>query len=50
VKVAAEGVERFKQDNYDLIIVDSSGRHEQEVVLFEEMRQVSEATVDMNLS
>lgn len=40
-----EGVERFKKENCDLIIVDTSGRHKQEAALFEEMRQVSEATV-----
>ncbi|KAJ8774141.1 hypothetical protein K2173_009572 [Erythroxylum novogranatense] len=44
VKIAVEGVERFKQENCDLIIVDTSGRHKQEAALFEEMRQVSEAT------
>ena len=40
-----EGVETFKKENCDLIIVDTSGRHKQEAALFEEMRQVSEATV-----
>ncbi|XP_020573399.1 signal recognition particle 54 kDa protein 2 [Phalaenopsis equestris] len=44
VKIAAEGVERFKKEGNDLIIVDTSGRHMQEAALFEEMRQVSEAT------
>ncbi|KAJ0986809.1 hypothetical protein J5N97_005165 [Dioscorea zingiberensis] len=44
VKIAAEGVERFKNENCDLIIVDTSGSHKQEAALFEEMRQVSEAT------
>ncbi|KAG2371004.1 Signal recognition particle protein [Vigna angularis] len=44
VKIAVEGVERFKEENCDLIIVDTSGRHKQEAALFEEMRQVSEAT------
>ncbi|KAK2425460.1 signal recognition particle 54 kDa protein [Trifolium repens] len=44
VKIAVEGVERFKEENRDLIIVDTSGRHKQEAALFEEMRQVSEAT------
>ncbi|KAG6744213.1 hypothetical protein POTOM_052924 [Populus tomentosa] len=39
VKIAVEGVERFKKENCDLIIVDTSGRHKQEVALFEEMRQ-----------
>ncbi|CAL9775409.1 unnamed protein product [Musa acuminata subsp. burmannicoides] len=44
VKIAVEGVETFKKENRDLIIVDTSGRHKQEAALFEEMRQVSEAT------
>ncbi|CAL5440110.1 unnamed protein product [Camellia sinensis] len=44
VKIAVEGIERFKKENCDLIIVDTSGRHKQEAALFEEMRQVSEAT------
>lgn len=47
VKIAVEGVETFKKENRDLIIVDTSGRHKQEAALFEEMRQVSEATVDI---
>ena len=45
VKIAVEGVERFKKENCDLIIVDTSGQHKQEAALFEEIRQVSEATV-----
>lgn len=45
VSIAVEGVERFKKENCDLIIVDTSGRHKQEAALFEEMRQVYEATV-----
>ncbi|OVA02818.1 Signal recognition particle [Macleaya cordata] len=44
VKVAVQGVERFKKENCDLIIVDTSGRHQQEAALFEEMRQLAEAT------
>ncbi|XVE89195.1 hypothetical protein DITRI_Ditri19aG0131000 [Diplodiscus trichospermus] len=44
VKIAVEGVETFKKENCDPIIVDTSRRHEQEAALFEEMRQVSEAT------
>ncbi|KQK09989.1 signal recognition particle 54 kDa protein 2 isoform X1 [Brachypodium distachyon] len=44
VKIAVEGVERFEKENYDLIILDTSGRHKQEAALFEEMRQISEAT------
>ncbi|KAG5403712.1 hypothetical protein IGI04_009831 [Brassica rapa subsp. trilocularis] len=44
VKIAVEGVDMFKKENCDLIIVDTSGRHKQEATLFEEMRQVAEAT------
>uniref|UniRef100_A0A0E0DTQ2 Signal recognition particle 54 kDa protein n=1 Tax=Oryza meridionalis TaxID=40149 RepID=A0A0E0DTQ2_9ORYZ len=44
VKIAVEGVERFRKEKSDLIIVDTSGRHKQEAALFEEMRQVAEAT------
>ena len=44
VKVAVEGVERFKKELYDLIIIDTSGRHKQEASLFEEMRQLEQAT------
>ncbi|CAL4932297.1 unnamed protein product [Urochloa decumbens] len=44
VKIAVEGVDTFRKEKCDLIIVDTSGRHKQEAALFEEMRQVSEAT------
>mmetsp|Transcript_13918 Transcript_13918/g.13911 ORF Transcript_13918/g.13911 Transcript_13918/m.13911 type:complete len:502 (+) Transcript_13918:12-1517(+) len=43
VKIAQEGVEYFRSQNYDLIIVDTSGRHRQEAALFEEMEQVEAA-------
>jgi len=42
VKIAEEGVALFKKEKYDLIIVDTSGRHKQEAALFEEMKQVEE--------
>ena len=45
MKIAVEGLERFRKENSDLIIIDTSGRHKQEAALFEEMRQVAEATV-----
>ncbi len=35
-----QGVEMFRKEGRDLIIVDTSGRHKQEASLFEEMRQV----------
>lgn len=43
VVIAAEGVERFKTEGYEVIIVDTSGRHKQEADLFEEMTQVKAA-------
>ena len=35
VKIAAEGVEQFRKEGYEIIIVDTSGRHKQESALFE---------------
>jgi signal recognition particle subunit SRP54 len=42
VKIAEEGVALFRKEKYDLILVDTSGRHRQEAALFEEMKQVEE--------
>jgi signal recognition particle subunit SRP54 len=44
VKIAEEGVTHFKKQNYELIIVDTSGRHKQEEALFDEMKQVASVT------
>ncbi|GAX73630.1 hypothetical protein CEUSTIGMA_g1081.t1 [Chlamydomonas eustigma] len=41
--IAQQGVQRFREEGRDLIIVDTSGRHKQEAALFEEMRQVAAA-------
>ena len=41
--VAAEGVARFKKEKFEIIIVDTSGRHRQEADLFAEMEQVQSA-------
>lgn len=43
VVVAMEGVEQFKQEGFEIIIVDTSGRHKQESALFEEMLSISNA-------
>jgi hypothetical protein len=43
VKIAREGVELFKKEGQEVIIVDTSGRHKQESALFEEMQQVAAA-------
>lgn len=45
VIIASEGVEKFKNEHFEIIIVDTSGRHKQEDSLFEEMLQVSNAIV-----
>ncbi|CAH1262619.1 signal recognition particle 54 kDa protein [Branchiostoma floridae] len=49
VVIAAEGVEKFKQEGFEIIIVDTSGRHKQEDSLFEEMLQVSNAVSPDNI-
>ena len=43
--IAAEGVEKFKEEGYEIIIVDTSGRHMQESALFEEMEQARRLTI-----
>jgi signal recognition particle subunit SRP54 len=45
VAIALEGVEKFKAEKFEIIIVDTSGRHKQEAELFEEMKQISSAVV-----
>lgn len=41
--VALEGVTRFKKEKFEIIIVDTSGRHRQEADLLEEMVQIQKA-------
>ena len=48
VVIAKEGVDKFIKEGFEIIIVDTSGRHKQESSLFEEMLQISNA-VDPNL-
>jgi signal recognition particle subunit SRP54 len=45
VAIAAEGVAKFKRERFDVIIVDTSGRHRQESELFEEMVQIGRVVV-----
>jgi signal recognition particle subunit SRP54 len=42
VQVAAEGVSMFKKQGFDMIIVDTSGRHKQEQELFKEMQEIAQ--------
>ncbi|GAU98349.1 hypothetical protein RvY_09507 [Ramazzottius varieornatus] len=48
-KIAAEGVQKFKDENFEMIVVDTSGRHKQEESLFEEMLEVSNAVRPDNI-
>lgn len=43
VVIAREGVAELRKEKYELIVVDTSGRHKQEAALFDEMKQVQEA-------
>jgi signal recognition particle subunit SRP54 len=43
VAIAAQGVAKFKKERFEVIIVDTSGRHKQEAELFEEMVQIGQA-------
>jgi signal recognition particle subunit SRP54 len=40
VKIAEEGVAFFRKQGYEIIIVDTSGRHKQETALFDEMKLI----------
>ncbi|KAL8709519.1 MAG: hypothetical protein Q9220_005761 [cf. Caloplaca sp. 1 TL-2023] len=42
-QVALEGVAKFKKERFEIIIVDTSGRHRQEKDLFDEMTQIQSA-------
>ncbi|KAF7488368.1 Signal recognition particle 54 kDa protein [Sarcoptes scabiei] len=48
VVIASEGVEKFTNENFEIIIVDTSGRHKQESSLFEEMLAI-QAAIQPNL-
>ncbi|AAS50406.2 AAR041Wp [Eremothecium gossypii ATCC 10895] len=42
VRVAADGVAKFKKERFEIIIVDTSGRHHQEDALFQEMVEIAQ--------
>eukprot|EP00523_Entomoneis_sp_CCMP467_P008812 CAMPEP_0168736368 /NCGR_PEP_ID=MMETSP0724-20121128/9825_1 /TAXON_ID=265536 /ORGANISM="Amphiprora sp., Strain CCMP467" /LENGTH=588 /DNA_ID=CAMNT_0008783565 /DNA_START=18 /DNA_END=1784 /DNA_ORIENTATION=+ len=48
VVIAEDGVNQFIKDRYEVIIVDTSGRHKQESALFEEMQEISAAVQPHN--
>ena len=41
VVLAQEGVAQFQRDQYEVIVVDTSGRHQQEATLLEEMQEIA---------
>ena len=43
-------MEKFQAENFEIIVVDTSGRHKQEDALFEEMLQVYNAIVSIKSS
>jgi len=43
VKAALKGVEAFRNEKFDIIVVDTAGRHKDEKSLMEEMKQIAEA-------
>lgn len=45
VVIGREGVEMFKKEKYEIIIIDTSGRHKQEQALFDEMVGIKDAVV-----
>ncbi|KAL5008647.1 hypothetical protein ScPMuIL_014228 [Solemya velum] len=49
VVIAQEGVDKFKSENFEILVVDTSGRHKQEDSLFEEMLQVYTAVQPDNV-
>ena len=48
VLIAKDGVKQFKKEKYEVIIVDTSGRHKQESALFDEMQEISAAVKPNN--
>ncbi|BGP40635.1 Signal recognition particle [Rhodotorula kratochvilovae] len=43
VAISLQGVQKFRAERFDVIIVDTSGRHRQESELFDEMCQIQDA-------
>ncbi|MDQ1281076.1 MAG: signal recognition particle subunit, partial [Thermoproteota archaeon] len=42
VKIAKEGIEKFKKEKFDIILLDTAGRHKEEQDLIKEMKEVAE--------
>jgi signal recognition particle subunit SRP54 len=48
VVIASAGVAQFRAASYEVIIVDTSGRHKQEASLLEEMQEIAQAVAPNN--
>lgn len=48
VVIAEDGVAQFQKEKYEVIIVDTSGRHKQESALFDEMQEIAAAVKPNN--
>lgn len=49
VKIVREGIAKFRADSYEIVIIDTSGRHKQEAALFNEMRQIAQVARPDNI-
>jgi len=49
VAIAEAGVRQFVRDRYEIIIVDTSGRHKQEAALLDEMQEIAAAVDPDNI-
>lgn len=49
VKIVREGLAKFRADSYEIVIIDTSGRHKQEAALFDEMRQIAQVANPDNI-
>ena len=42
VEIALDGLKKFRQEGYDVVIIDTAGRHKNEKALMEEMKELAE--------
>uniref|UniRef100_A0A2P2I284 Signal recognition particle 54 kDa protein n=1 Tax=Hirondellea gigas TaxID=1518452 RepID=A0A2P2I284_9CRUS len=49
IVIVNEGLAQFKKENFEIIIIDTSGRHKQEDTLFEEMLQIANICNPQNI-
>ena len=49
VVIVRDGLEKFRSSGYEIVIVDTSGRHKQETALFDEMRHIAAAARPDNI-